>query len=432
MATAGALSSRRIALFLLLLALTLALTLAGQPARAEPPSPRDDAFWYSLGAEGEARVHLYFFWTRTCPHCREARPFVERLARETPWLVVHSHEVGRDRAATARYVDAAAALGQEARSVPAFLFCRHMEVGFDTAATTGARLRELLETCRAERGLTATGPAPVDLPVIGTVDPAALSLPVLTVVIAGLDAFNPCAFFVLLFLLSLLVHARSRRRMAFIGGVFVTFSGLVYFAFMAAWLNLFLITGEMRLVTLAAGAVALFIAAVNVKDYFWFKRGLTLSIPERAQAGLFRRVRGLTTGQGTGALLLGTIALALAANSYELLCTAGLPMVYTRILTLAELDTAGYYGYLALYNLVYVLPLAAIVGLFTWTLGARKLGEYEGRLLKLLSGLMMGGLGLVLLTAPEQLSNPLIAAGLLLGAVAVTLLVAGVHRARRG
>jgi hypothetical protein len=248
------------------------------------------------------------------------------------------------------------------------------------------------------------------------------SLPLLTVVLAALDAFNPCAFFVLLFLLSLLVHARSRARMLFIGGVFVLFSGLVYFAFMAAWLNVFLWMGEIRGVTLVAGLLALFIAAVNIKDYFWFQQGLTLSIPESAKPGLFRRMRGVATAGSLAPMAISTVLLALVANSYELLCTAGFPMVFTRALTLQDLGSATYYGYLALYNVIYVVPLALIVLAFTYTLGSRKLTEREGRLLKLVSGFMMLGLGLLLVLAPQLLTH----AGAAIGVLAVAIAAAAV------
>jgi hypothetical protein len=130
-------------------------------------------------------------------------------------------------------------------------------------------------------------------------------------------------------------------------------------------------------------------------------------------------------------MLAGTVVLALAANAYELLCTAGFPLVFTRVLTLADLATPAYYGYLALYNLVYVLPLLAIVVVFVATLGARKLQDEEGRMLKLLSGLMMLGLGLVLLLAPETLSQPLTALALILAALAVTALVVWAARQKR-
>ncbi|MDD2321098.1 MAG: hypothetical protein PHO83_13720 [Geobacteraceae bacterium] len=119
-------------------------------------------------------------------------------------------------------------------------------------------------------------------------------------------------------------------------------------------------------------------------------------------------------------MLTGTIVLAVTANSYELLCTAGFPMIYTRVLTLNSLSPGGYYGYLALYNLIYVLPLAVIVTFFVVTLGSKKLTELQGRVLKLLSGSMMFSLALVLLFDPAILQNPLASAAILLIALTLT------------
>jgi hypothetical protein len=313
-----------------------------------------------------------------------------------------------------------------------------MHTGFDNAETTGAVLLARLEHCRANpdeaiamfSGADAGGgPKPgevmgVQVPLLGMIDPSDSGLPILTVVIAGLDAFNPCAFFVLLFLLSLMVHARSRARMMLVGGTFVLISGLIYFVFMAAWLNVFLLLGELRLVTIIAGIIAVGLAAINIKDYFWFQSGgPSLSIPESKKPGMYQRMRNLVAAKSVWAMLIGTAILAVAVNSYELLCTAGLPMVYTRILTLREADTFVYYLYLVLYNIIYVIPLLIIVLLFVMKFGSRKLGEAEGRLLKLMSGMMMLGLGALMLVAPTALNNAGIAIVLLLGAVALTWVI---------
>jgi len=254
------------------------------------------------------------------------------------------------------------------------------------------------------------------------IGPSGMSLPLLTVVMAGLDGFNPCAFFVLFFLLSVLIHAGSRRRMAAIGAVFVIVSGLVYFLFMAAWLKAFIFVGRLGEITAVAGVVALVLGSINIKDFFLFGRGPSLSIPESARPGLVKRMRLLAGSTSTAAFIAGTIALASVANMYEFLCTAGFPMVFTRVLTLRHLSTAQYYLYMALYNVVYVLPLAAIVALFSATLGARRLSEWEGRVLKLVSGLMMAGMGAMLITDPALLNNPITAVLLL----ALVLAVAGV------
>jgi thiol-disulfide isomerase/thioredoxin len=429
--------------------LLLLLWVAAGHAVAGNLDPQSDAFWYGTAADGSPTVRLYYFFSPTCPHCQAAKPLIHDFAARTPWLELKTYAVKDNRDNARFYYDTAKSLGVEALSVPGFVFCRQVSIGYDSAETTGAELIKALEACHADRlehpGATTAGPAggpagteasattaietgtagtTVNLPFVGTVSAQSFSLPALTVVLAGMDAFNPCAFFVLLFLLSLLVHAKSRTRMAIVGGTFVLFSGIVYFVFMAAWLNVFLIAGELRVITIGAGLVALFVAALNIKDYFWFKEGPSLSIPDSAKPGLFKRMREVVTEGAMGPMLVGTVLLAIVANSYELLCTAGFPMVYTRALTLAQLQTWQYYAWLAAYNVIYVIPLLAIVTVFTKTMGARKLSESEGRILKLVSGLMMLGFGIVLLFAPNLLTNALASILVLLAAVGVALVTA--------
>jgi len=383
--------------------------------------------WHTVDAQGQLRLNTYVFWSKTCPHCEKAMRFLHGLDSTYPWLQLHTFELSEQSAHIELYHKMAAPLGEKAAYVPAFFFCQQMLVGYASDDTTGQLLRDRLLDCYQQ--LQEPQPAaerreeqpaetpPLAIPLLGEIDPSALSLPVVTFVVAGLDAFNPCAFFVLLFLLSLLIHARNRRRMLVIGGVFVVCSGALYFLFMAAWLNLFLIIGQLRLITLAAGAIALVMALINIKDYFWPKRGLSLVLPEEVKPTLYKRMRGLVYTTHLPSMLLGTVTLAIMANTYELLCTAGFPMVYTRILTLEDLSVATYYGYLVLYNLIYVMPLGLIVLVLTITLGSHKLQEREGQRLKLVSGLMMLNLSLVLLVMPERLANVLVAVGVFILAI---------------
>ena len=388
---------------------------------------RESILWTSQ-QDGATQVHLYFFWSQSCPHCREALPFIDALNREYPWLEVHTAEISQDLDNQRRYAELATQLGQPPTSVPAFFICGRMITGYDSPQGVGQELIRLALKCRQAPDTaiteTADGPAFM-LPFIGTIDPQSHSLLLFTLIIAGMDSFNPCAFFVLLFLLSLMVHARSRSRMLLIGVTFVTISALIYFMFMAAWLNLFMMIGAMPTITLIAGIIAITIGLLNTKDYFLFRRGPSVSIPESAKPSLFRRMRGLLKANNVMTLLFGTAGLAIAANTYELLCTAGFPMVYTRLLTLSELSDMQYYAYLVLYNLVYVLPLMIIVLVFSFTLGAYKLSEQQGRFLKLLSGLMMLGLGLVLLLAPSALLSSIWSGAVLL--LASVMIAAGVH-----
>jgi hypothetical protein len=407
----------------------LALCLTANTARAD-----DSSFWYQLQADGDVTVKLWFFWSKKCKHCQHALPVIESISREHAWLQIESRELIDHPENRVLFRDMAARLGQQALSVPAFFYCGTMLTGFDSEETTGRLLLEQLEECRhdLERGMkpvTVQQPGQREMSSVLGMDARELPLPLLTVIIAGLDAFNPCAFFILLFLLSLVIHVNNRGRMLLVGGVFVLFSGLIYFLFMAAWLNIFLLIGALHWVTIIAGVIAAGMGIINIKDAF-ISAGPSLSIPENAKPGLFARMRQLLNSRNLPTMLVATVILALAANSYELLCTSGLPMIYTRLLTLESLPVSTYYLYLAFYNLIYILPLLVIVVIFVKTLGSRKLQSYEGRALKLLSGMMMFLLGLVLLIKPDLLSNIAVTITIIMIAIAASIIRYRVDKAK--
>ncbi len=446
----------------LLIRLTVVLlaSLSGiSPASAETPTWK----WYEVQG-GKVQLHLHVFWSETCPHCTKAHTFLDGLQKKHDWLKVYNYEVSRKSENMELYRAMAANVGKPAGQVPAFFYCKQLEIGYESDESTGQRLERGLIRYRdalqkyhdkhppqaihkvfgqdevldppAELDLEKLDlelPPPeeptVDVPWWGTLKAEEVSLPALTVILGGLDSFNPCAFFVLMILLSLMLHADSRRKMLLVGCVFVFISGLVYFLFMAAWMNLFFVVGHLRTITLAAGVIAVVAAVINIKDYFWFKQGVSLSLSDSARSRLVGRMTTLIGRTGFLPVVAGTAALAFAANMYELLCTSGFPLVYTRVLTLRQLSPSAYYGYLALYNLVYVTPLLLIVVAFSLTLSSHKLTEYQGRVLKLISGLMMLALGVILVVDPGFLNN-LVGAGatlvIALGGAAVIVLI---HRA---
>lgn len=380
---------------------------------------------------GQNAVKIYFFWGEGCPHCAHEKVFLEEIKKRHPQLIIDSFEVWRNPANARYFSQMTRSAGIKSTGVPVTFIDRRVFVGFSDREK--AEMEKTIQACLEQqcidpsewltRDMKQEIEKTIELPFFGVIDQSRVSLPMITVILGGLDSFNPCAFFVLFFLLSLLVHARSRARMMLIGGTFVFFSGLIYFLFMAAWLNLFLLAGNLSGITLAAGSTGLIIAVINIKDFFFFKKGASLSIPESAKPKLFERMRNLLKSTSVVSMLTGTIVLALAANAYELLCTAGFPMVFTRILTLHNLSPATYYLYLALYNVVYIIPLSIIVTAFTITLGSRKLTEWQGRKLKLVSGLMMLFLGAVLVIKPALLNNLAASALMLAGALALSWLI---------
>ena len=243
----------------------------------------------------------------------------------------------------------------------------------------------------------------INVPVFGQLRVSDLGLPLFTFLVGLVDGFNPCAMWILVFLLSVLVNIRDRRKILVIAGTFVVVSGLAYFAFMAAWLNLFILIGYARPAQVVLGMLALMIGIINVKDFFAFKKGVSLSIPESSKPGLYKRVREIVAAEYLSTALAGVVALAVIVNMIELLCTAGLPALYTQVLTMQELPLWKNYSYLALYICAYMLDDTILLAIVVTTLSHRKLQQREGQWLKLISGLVILALGLVMLFKPAWL-----------------------------
>lgn len=376
------------------------------------------------------------FVGETCPHCAELEEYFSELSQEYDYINPIYYEVWYNESNRDLFNQISSEYGIKAQGVPTTFIGDEYLVGYSSEMNQD--IIRMIESTALDRGIienkeenNSTGgfidqennKNSVKLPFFGEVSSESVSLPVLTLLLGFLDGFNPCAFFVLLFLLSMLVYAKSRKRMLIIGLTFVFFSGLIYFLFMSAWLNFFMITKNISIITSIAGLTALVIAAINIKDFFAFKKGVSLSVSDKNRKTLISKMRGLLKADSMVSMIIGTIALAITANLYELLCTAGFPMVFTKVLVLNELSTFSYYMYLLFYNVVYVIPLLTIVIIFTYTFGAKKLSKSQGEALKLLSGMMMLSLGGLLLFKPGLLNNLFAAVGTILLALIATAVI---------
>lgn len=383
-------------------ALLVACSVSGSGPAAQQPAPPPD---------------LEVFVTWGCPHCAAAKPFVERLQRERPDLRIRMVDVADDRAARDRLTELARARGITAVGVPAFFVGGRLIIGYDQSGATEAEVRSLLPPRRGARDSVpeAIGPPPpvstpppansgsVTLPIVGAVSIGRIGLPAFSFAIGFVDGINPCAMWALLYLLTLLVPLRDRRKMLLIGATFILVGGILYFGFLAAWLEIFLLIGLSRAVQVVLGSAAVLAAAIHVKDFVAFGRGPSLSIPASARPGIYQRARRIVTAENLAAALAAVVVLSILVNVVELLCTAGLPAVYTQILTQQELSRWAYYGNLTLYVSAYILDDTIILAIGVATLSHRRLQEGAGRWLKLVSGLVLGSLGAVLLFRPEWL-----------------------------
>ena len=340
-----------------------------------------------------------------CQNCARAKAYLDKLTERQPEVLIESYDIEADIDAAIRLNELAAEHGYTAWGVPAFYIDGQLIVGYRGENTTGKEIYELVTgLLKKDSEVIERARDTVNLPVVGEIRVSDYGLPLFTIVLGLIDGFNPCAMWVLIFLLSLLVNLKSRKRMVLIAGIFVFVSGLVYFIFMAAWLNFFFLLGLTRTLQIILGVFAIAVGSIHIKDFFIYKKGLSLSIPESAKPGIYSRVNRILKAENVTGAIFTVIALAAMVNVVELACTAGLPVIYTQILASQPLTTAEYYAYLVLYNLAYMADDSVMIIIAVVTLSRAKLQERGGRILKLISGLVISLLGIVMIFFPEWLS----------------------------
>ena len=381
------------------------------------------AFAESAGVQTPVPADIEVFVREGCPHCVKAKEFLATLGAERADLRIVIRDVEREAGALIRLREIAQAQSAAVR-VPAFLVRGELLVGYADEATTGRMIRNRLGplprgivpphaeggSCEAEESLSCEGGALAtgqkqeryEIEFLGRkLSIERIGLPLFTFAMGLLDGFNPCSMWVLLLMISLLAPLNDRRRMIVIAGTFIAVEGIAYFVFMAAWLNLFLLIGLSRISELAIGTIALMAGTINLKDFFAFGRGFSMSIPAAAKPGIYARMRRILHAESLVGAIIGTVVLAILVQIVEFMCTSGFPALYTRILTLHHLEGAAYYGYLLLYNLAYMLDDVIILSIGVITLSQHRLQQREGQWLKLISGLVMIGLGLYLMMRPS-------------------------------
>ncbi len=236
-----------------------------------------------------------------------------------------------------------------------------------------------------------------------------LPLPLFTFFIALVDGFNPCNLFVLTLLLGFLVGvSHNRKKIYIIGFSFVVMVFFIYSLFMAAWLNIFKFIGFITPLRVAIAIVAIVAGLINCKELFAFRKGVTLMVQERHKRPLIERIermKGIIKRGSTITLISSSILLAAFASLVELPCTAGFPIIYAGILTGKVLASSlTYYFYLLFYNVIYVLPLAVVIGIFGWTFKGKQISKRQMQIIKFIGGLIMILLGIILLVNPSLIS----------------------------
>lgn len=448
--------------FALVLVFSL-LSLWVIPVQAQTPAP-------------ENPVYIYVFYGDGCPHCAEAKPYFEQLAATYPEIRLQTYEVYYDSENLKLFSLMAEEYGVEMLAVPTIFIGPYLLQGYseDANSSIEAVVTQCIHDGCIDPGLgviyssLSFTPTPtitvqttpsitpaetelplpaqpdsispgssasigqshdLDIPLLGKVNLDSTSTILTTVLIALVDGFNPCSLWVLTMLLALTLHTGSRKKVFITGIVFLTVTAGIYALFIAGLFSVLKFTSFMGWIRVLVALIAFLFAVVNIKDYFWYKEGISFTIADEKKPDIFKKMRAvLDASQSFWGLIGATIALAVGVSLVEFSCTAGFPVIWTNILTAQNVSGGLFVLLLLLYMVIYQVDEMIIFFSSVATLKASRLEEKHGRLLKLISGMLMFTLSVVMLIDPSlltDLSSSLIVFGV---AFFITLVILLMHR----
>ena len=348
---------------------------------------------------------VHFFYVTGCSHCDEQEPFNDKLAEQYPSIGIIEHDAATPEG-NALLQEKLEELGADQPDFPITIFGNQVFGGWESEETTGREIEEALQRCLDGECPPPTDEEPSDgivLPIIGEIIPAEYSLPALAVILGLVDGFNPCALWVLIYLISLVATLKDKRRIWLIVGSFVLASGVIYFLLMTAWLNVFLLIGYVRPVTIVIGLVALGGGIWQVREFIKARGEIVCEVTsEESRERTMAKMQRIVSSPITFATILGIIALAFAVNAIEFVCSAAIPAVFTHVLALSGLSTVRYYSYILLYVFFFMLDNLVIFGsaaiVMTSSLGVR-----YAKYARPVGATILVILGALLLFAPDWL-----------------------------
>jgi len=369
-----------------------------------------------------AAVTVYLFWADGCPHCSRAIGYLETWSAQGDSPPIRYLELTREADNRRVFSIITEHFGIEHPGVPLTVIGERFFQGFSDDGTSGEAIKTAAADClrsacndivhpllTGSEGLQASARPPavpkvLKLPIFGEVSIAHVSLPVLTVMLGAIDGFNPCAMWTLIFLISLLIGLKDRFRMWVLGSVFIIASAAVYYLFMAAWLNLLLFLGMLLWIRLLIGVLALAGGSYYLRDYFTNPEAVCKVTNSASRQRVFAGLRTLAGERRFLLAITGIVLLAFLVNLVELICSAGIPAVYTQILVLSALPSWQYHAYLGLYILVFMSDDLLIFFVAMKTLQLTGLTGTYARHAQAVGGAVLLVVGLLLIFKPEWLT----------------------------
>lgn len=382
----------------------------------------------------ENEVNLYLFYSSTCPHCAREKEYLNEIEKKYKNVNIYKYEVSEEgNNHLFDLVDKS--LNDNNQYIPYTIIGTNSLVGFNDY--TKDKIEEYIKECskyecmdlvlkvkEEDRSLReevieankkledekkndntkeVKEDSKMNIPLIGKVDVKNFSLPLISISIGLVDGFNPCAMWVLIFLISMLIGMKNRKRMWILGTVFLTTSALIYLLFMFSWLQVTLKLSQIRFIQIIIAIVALVGAIINFNSFNKERKkdaGCQVVNKEKRKS-IINKIKKFTSEKSLLLAIFGVMALAISVNFVELACSAGLPLLFTQILALNNLSTPMYILYMTIYMIAYLFDDIIVFTIAVLTLKLTGITNKYNKYSHLIGGIIMMVVGLLMIFKPE-------------------------------
>ena len=360
-----------------------------------------DNLYDIVGSEESDTVTIYFFHQTTCPHCRKENLFLDELEKKyKDKLIVRRYEVS-DKTNSEYLIKAKERMDIDTSGVPFTVVGDKAYIGY--TESVGNSIEKTVENYINPSNNKEEKEETHIVKIFGKeIDLTKTSLPFVAIVLGFIDGFNPCAMWVLLFLINMLFNMKDRKKMWILGFTFLFTSAFVYFLAMLG-ISIVLSFTQTIWIRRIIAVVAIVGGFINLKSFVETPKDGCAVVDEKKRKNYFSRIKKFTAEENIFLALVGVIALAASVNLVELACSAGWPMIFTTILDLNNVSIISKIIYMLIYILFYLIDDLVVFVLAMVTLKVTGVTTKYNRLNHLVGGIIMIIIGLLLIFKPEIL-----------------------------
>ena len=374
------------------------------------------------------QIKVYLFHGDGCPHCAEETKFLDKLEKKYSEIKVIKYEVWNDKSNALLMKRVGSKYDVATNSVPFTVISGTTLSGY--SESTGVTIERIIKYYKKnpkenidyvskikngtlddveivdyfnEYDSKTDESTKIDIPILGKVNLKNFSLPTASILIGLVDGFNPCAMWVLLFLISMLLGMKDKKRMWILGITFLVVSALVYMAIMLSWFNIVINVMASVIFRRIISITAIVGAIINIKSFFTSNDSGCEVVDDKKRKKVITRIKKFTKEKSLMLAIGGVILLAISVNVIELACSAGLPLVFTQLLALNEVGTVGSFFYTLLYILFFLLDDIIVFAIAMRTANIKSISTKYNKYSHLVGGIIMLLIGILLLVKPEWL-----------------------------